>query len=435
MTRAVAAGLLLLLAVACTTPDPPRIEAGAPEDTACGEPQGPPRERTPATIDVVEQAYFCILANYWRAPAMDSRDLLVAGFAALTRALPGASTDLPALTGDRRADWAAFEAAYRKVTDRADLAEVTLDAMVAALDDNHAHWARGAGRPPGYYDGDGYGLGFQVDDGDPLFVAEVEGGAARKAGLRPGDVIENVDDVDVLRPRFPDARPVELRLRRGERRWSVTLTPGLYPRDLATLQTVRSRLIDDEVVHVRMRGFSPDSANRVFRAITRLRAGRDVRGIVLDLRGNGGGSPIEATRLVSAFVHGKVTSYLCTAGGRCETGHTDDTVELVGLPLVVLVDRGCASACEHFSSAVKDHAAGLLVGVRTAGVISGPGQPFLLRDNTVLTFPTRRHLGPNREIVDRIGVAPHHFVPATPGDAAAGRDAALAKALTLLDRR
>nr|WP_062334683.1 S41 family peptidase [Herbidospora sakaeratensis] len=435
MTRAVAAGLLLLLAVACTTPEPPRAQAGAPENTACGPPQGPPRERTPATIDVVEQAYFCILAKYWRAPAMDHRDLLVAGFAALTGALPEAPLELPALTGDRRGDWAAFEAAYRKITDRADLAEVTLDAMVAALDDNHARWVRDAGRPPGYYDGDGYGLGFQVSDGDPLFVSEVEGGAARRAGLRPGDVIENVDDPEVLRPRYPDAAPVELRLRRGDRRWSVTLTPGLYPRDLATLQTVRSRLIDDEVIYVRMRGFSPDAANRAFRAITRLRAGRDVRGIVLDLRGNGGGSPVEATRLVSAFTHGKVTSYLCTVDDRCEPGQTDDTVELVGLPLVVLVDRGCASACEHFSSAVKDHSAGLLVGTRTAGVISGPGHPFLLRDNTVLSFPTRRHLGPKREIVDRIGVSPHHFVPPTPEDAAAGRDAALATALTLLDRR
>ncbi|TKK87148.1 peptidase [Herbidospora galbida] len=435
MTRAVAAGLLLLLAVSCTTPEPPRAQAGSPESTTCAPPKGPPREEAPTTIDVVEQAYFCILDEYWRAPAMDPRDLLVAGFTALTRALPGAPLSLPPLTGDPRGDWAAFEATYRKITDREDLAEVTLEAMVAALDDNHARWMHDVERPPGYYDGDGYGLGFQVTGDDPLFVSAVEGGAARKAGLRPGDVIENVDDPGLLRPRYPDGQPVELRLRRGDRRWSVTLTPGLYPRDLATLQVVQSRLIDDEVVYVRVRGFSPDAANRAFRAIDRLRAGRSVRGVVLDVRGNGGGSPVEATRLVSAFVHGKVTSHLCTVDDQCEPGQTDDTVGLVGLPLVVLVDGGCASACEHFSSAVKAHAAGLLVGTRTAGLISGPGEPFLLRDNTVLSFPTRRHLGPNREIVDRIGVAPHHFVPPTPDDAAAGRDAALAKALTLLDTR
>jgi carboxyl-terminal processing protease len=105
---------------------------------------------------------------------------------------------------------------------------------------------------------------------------------------------------------------------------------------------------------------------------------------------------------------------------------------LLHLPLMVLTDRGCASACEHFGSAVKDLRIGRLVGTRTAGVISGPAQSYLLTNNTFLSFPARHHLGPNREVIDRIGVPPDHYVPLTPKDAAAGRDPALAKALTLL---
>ncbi|RVX46218.1 platelet-activating factor acetylhydrolase isoform II [Nonomuraea polychroma] len=127
--------------------------------------------------------------------------------------------------------------------------------------------------------------------------------------------------------------------------------------------------------------------------------------VVLDLRGNGGGRVTEATRLVSAFAHGKVTAYLCTVDGKCETLRTDDTVELIDLPLTVLIDRSCASACEHVSSAIKDLRLGQLVGTRTAGVISGPSQSYLLSNNTTLGFPTRHHLGPNREVIDRIGVA------------------------------
>ncbi|MEU8379337.1 S41 family peptidase, partial [Streptosporangium sp. NPDC048865] len=102
------------------------------------------------------------------------------------------------------------------------------------------------------------------------------------------------------------------------------------------------------------------------------------------------------------------------------------------LPLAVLTDRGCASACEHFGSAVKDLRLGHLVGTRTAGAISGPAQAYLLADNTLLSLPARYHLGPNREVIDRVGVPPDHHVPLTPKDAAAGRDPALAKALTLL---
>ncbi|WP_440103006.1 S41 family peptidase [Streptosporangium sp. H16] len=466
--RTAAAGLALLLAAACTAPAPPRAQAGTAGPTVCARPQGPPGVETATTVDVIEQAYFCILGNYYSGATLDARALLTAGFVALTqelnrngREVPEAT--MPALTGDRKADWNAFETTYRKITDqvpdlRDALAAVTLEAIVAALDDNHARWTHGVERHPDHYDGDGYGLGFEANiDGaqadanpgtavGPLFVTTVQGGAARAAGLRPGDIIESINGsapfidaratpaIAALYPRYPQARPVQLRLLRQStgRRWTVTLKPGLFQRDLAGLQVVRSQLLDDDVAYVRMTGFAPDSANRVLKAVSRLRTGRTLSGVVLDVRGNGGGSPVEAIRLLSAFTHGKVTAHQCAVDGTCETMRTDDTVELLGLPLVVLTDRGCASACEHFSSAVKDLRLGRLVGTRTAGLISGPAQPYLLADNTLLSFPARHHLGPDREVIDRIGVPPDHHVPLTPADAAAGRDPALAKALALL---
>ncbi|MEV4399005.1 S41 family peptidase [Nonomuraea sp. NPDC049607] len=467
--RTATAGLALLLAAACTAPAPPRSQTNTAAGTVCAAPQAPPGAETATTIDVIEQAYFCILGNYYSGATLDARSLLSAGFIALTQELNRNGRDLPeatmpALTGDRKADWAAFEAVYRRITDqvpdlRDKLAVATLEAIVAGLGDNHAHWAHDlGGRHPDSYDGDGYGLGLQANvngpqvEGNPgvalapLFVTEVQGGAAQAAGLRPGDIIESINGsapfierkatpaIEALNPQYPQARPVRLRLLRQStgRRWSVTLKPGLYQRDLTTLQVVQSKLLDDNIAYVRLRGFAPDSATRVFKAISRLRTGRTLTGVVLDLRGNGGGSPREAIRLVSAFAHGKVTAYQCTVEGRCETSWTDDTVELLNLPLMVLTDRSCASACEHFSSAVKDLGIGRLVGTRTAGVISGPAQSYLLGNNTTLGFPARHHLGPNREVIDRIGVPPDHHVPLTPRDAAAGRDPALAKALTLL---
>ncbi|MFF3444997.1 S41 family peptidase [Streptosporangium sp. NPDC002721] len=470
VTRVTATGLALLLAAACTAPTPPRIQANTAGATVCARPQGPPAAETATTIDVIEQAYFCILGTYYSGATLDARSLLLAGFAALTqelgrdgREVPEAT--MPALTGDRKADWTAFETAFRKVTDqvpdlREQLAVVTLEAIVASLDDNHARWAHSVKRPPDHYDGDGYGLGLtanvtgaQADANPgtalpPLFVTTVQGGAAQAAGLRAGDVIEAVNGsapfidgkatpaIAALYPRYPEARPVELRLSRQStgRRWSVTLKPGLFQRDLTALQVVRSKLLDDDVAYVRMTGFAADSANRVFKAVTRLRAGRTLSGVVLDLRGNGGGSPVEATRLLSAFGHRRVTAYQCAVDGTCETMRTDDTVELLRLPLVVLVDRGCASACEHFSSAVKDLRLGQLAGTRTAGLVSGPAGSYLLSNNTLLSFPDKHHFGPNREVIDKIGVPPDHHVPLTPEDAAAGRDPALAKALALLHK-
>ncbi|KAB8181175.1 S41 family peptidase [Microbispora catharanthi] len=468
--RVAAAGLALLLAAACTAPTPPRGETSTAAGTVCAPPKGTPGKETATTIDVIEQAYFCILGNYDSGAELDARSLLTAGFAALTQELNRNGRDLPeatmpTLNGDRKADWAAFETVYRKITGqvpdlRDKLAVVTLEAVVAALDDDHASWTHDVEQPPDYYDGDGYGLGLEANvdasqtDGNldaavpPLFVATVQGGTAQAAGLRPGDIIESINGsapfidgkatpaITALYPRYPETHPVELRLLRHStgRRWSVTLQPGLYQRDLTTLQVVRSKLLNDDIAYVRVTSFLPDSADRILRAISRLRKDRTLSGVVLNLRGNSSGSTTEATRLLSAFVHGEVTAYHCTAGNTCQSLRTDDTVELLGLPLAVLTDRGCASACEHFASAVKDLRIGRLVGTRTAGMISGPAQPYLLANNTILSLPARHHLGPNREVIDRIGVPPDHHVPLTPKDAAAGRDPALAKALTLLHK-
>ncbi|WP_433512661.1 S41 family peptidase [Nonomuraea sp. CA-143628] len=466
--RIAAAGLALLLATACTAPAPPRGASGTTAGTVCAPPQGPPEVETPTTIDVIEQAYFCVLGNYYSGATLDARALLTAGFTALTqeldrdgRDLPGAA--MPVLTGDRKTDWAAFKTAYQKITDqvpdlRDRLAVVTLEAIVAALGDDQAGWTHDVKQSPDYYDGDGYGLGLAANvdasqtDGNlgvavpPLFITTVLGGAARAAGLRPGDIIESINGsapfidgratpaIAALYPRYPEARPVRLRLLRQStgRRWSMTLKPGLYQRDPTDLRVVRSKLLNDDIAYVRVTEFVPDSADRVLRAISSLRKGRTLSGVVLDLRGNSDGSPVEATRLLSAFVHGKVTAYHCTVAGTCAASRTDDTVQLLNLPLMVLTDRGCASACEHFSSAVKDLRLGRLVGTRTAGVISGPAQAYRLRDNTLLSLPATHHLGPNREVIDRIGVPPDHYVPLRPEDAAAGRDPAMAKALTLL---
>jgi carboxyl-terminal processing protease len=448
-------------AVAAAVPAPP-----------CAVPTGPPVPVTPTTVDTIGQAYRCLLDHYLSGPSLDDRVLLAGAFAGLVQELARRRLDrpdatAPALTGDRDRDWSAFRAAYLRVTDRlpADprvrqaVAAATLTGLIASLHDDHAGWIHPV-LPPGYQPGQAYGLGFSTSPltlvaatapavaRPPLFVAAVQGGPAAARGLRPGDVIAAVDGappfVDgtpspgafaLLSQQYPRAEPVRLTVRRPAtgRTWTVQLTPALFTPTPAATTPVTARIVTGDVADVRLAAFAPGAADQVAAAVSdlRRRAGR-LRGIVLDLRGNAGGAPSEVARLVGGFAHGRTWSYDCDTAGSCTPNRSDDTMPLLHLPLVALIDGSCASACDAFSAAVKDLHLGTLVGTRTAGIVSGPATGYLLEDNSLLRIPSRHQEGAAGEIVDGIGVPPDRLIPLTAGDVSTGRDPDLAAALTLL---
>ncbi|MET0132616.1 MAG: S41 family peptidase [Kibdelosporangium sp.] len=417
-----------------------------------------PPPLTPTTVTTIGQAYFCVFANYFSGPVLDSRGMLVPAFAALTqelqrRGLDQAGATLPALNGDKDADWAAFSRVYEQVSARLPdaatkqtVAEVTLKALVASLNDNHARWQRptpGAGIPVGVRFSGTRGSGIDPAATAPVFVTEVApGSGADNAGIKPGDEILAVNDVPtviaglisepVLRwlVESPEGKPMKITVRRPVTNETSTKTVTPVPFQGPQRQ-VESKLLPGDVAYVKLPGFGNGLADRVLQAIADLRKDRTLRGVVLDLRGNGGGSPQEVSRLLGGWTHSKATSYFCDVHDKCTPNVADDTVPLVNLPLAVLTDRNCASACDSFSSTVKDLKLGALVGTRTAGAVSGPGAPYLLDDGTVIGLPRLHEIGANKEVVDTVGVAPDHLAPITSGDLSAGRDPGVAKALTL----
>jgi carboxyl-terminal processing protease len=429
----------------------------------------PPTPVAPTTLTVIEQAYYCVFAHYFTGPALDDRVLLAGAFAGFTQELDRLGLDqadaaMPALTGDRGRDWDAFAAVYRKVTgqlparpaQRQALAAATLTGMIASLDDNHAQWIYQP-QPPGYVPGDSYGLGITTSPADevavtapheaqpPLFVAAVTPGSpAAGRGVRPGDVIVSVDGappfaggvvsegvMSLLFAPYPQAGQVSVRLQRPAtgRTWTLTLTPALY---LAPTPLVSAKLLDGDIAYVRLPAFFPGAADQVLRAIANLAPGARLHGLILDLRGNRGGAPSEVGTLLGAFIHGAAWSYDCDSHNRCTANDTDGSTPLLHLPLVVLTDRSCVSACDAFSGAVKDHRLGILVGTRTAGIASGPATGYLLGDGSVLALPARHELGADHELINGVGVAPDYFVPLTAYDLSTGRDPDIAKALALL---
>ncbi|GAA1295702.1 S41 family peptidase [Saccharothrix xinjiangensis] len=448
-----------LVGAADGTADP--VPAGAGRPPACVKPTPvpgqPPPTPTPPTATTVGQAYHCIFDNYYSGPVLDSRTLLVPAFAAMTQELQRRGLDrpdatLPALTGRRDADWAAFGGVYRRIANalpddgaRAALATAAIRAMVDELDDNHARWLSGFTPNP-------YGFDLSVTSGpgdvdpvatEPAHVTGVAAGSpAAVAGLAPGDEVLEVDGVPLfvngvltrgaLSPTGTAPGSVlRLTVRRPATGGTstLTLTAAPYqprPRD------VESRLVDGDVAYVSLPNFAPELADRALAAIADLRARADLRGVVLDLRGNGGGSPDAVRKLLGALAHGRTTSYWCDVRDRCTPNRTDDSVDLLDLPFVALTDRRCASACDSFAGTVKDLRLGTLVGTRTAGAVSGPGLPHLLDNGSILALPKHHEVAANGEIVNTIGVAPDHHAPTTAADLSAGRDPGLDRAVSLL---
>ncbi|MEU4747006.1 S41 family peptidase, partial [Actinosynnema sp. NPDC023658] len=348
-------------------------------------------------------------------------------------------------------DWAAFGKVYRRIADslpddaRAAVASSAIKALVGALDDNHARWLDRAVRNL-------YGLELSVSVGpgdiDPVATEPAHlnriaaSGPADVGGLRLGDEVLAINGVPVFvngvlnravlswltdgqagsTAQFTVRRPAT-----GET-FTATLTAAQFP---AQRPDVQSRLVDGNIAYVTLPGFAPELADRVLAAVAALRAQASLRGVVLDLRGNGGGSPEAVAKLLGALAHGRTTSYWCDVKDRCTPNRTDDSVELLNLPFVALTDRRCASACDSFSSTVKDLKLGTLVGTRTAGAVSGPGQAYLLDNGTVLALPKMHEIGANKEVVNTVGVAPDHYAPTTAADLSAGRDPALDKAVSL----
>jgi carboxyl-terminal processing protease len=369
---------------------------------------------------------------------------------------------MPALTGNRDRDWDAFAAVYQKVTSqlpasaaqRQELAAATMTGMTASLRDNHAQWSYPA-PPPGDVPGD---LGIMTSPAPyvadiapqealpPLFITAVAPASpAASSGLRPGDIIVSAGGappfaggiisegvMNLLSGPYPQPGRVTVQLHRPAtgRTWTVTLTAAAYP---SPPTPVSAKLLDGDIAYVQLGGFFPGAADQVLQAVTAgLAPSAKLRGVILDLRGNGGGSPAEVSQLLGGFTHGKAYIYLCDVHGSCAATYTGTSVPLLHLPLVVLTDRNCASACDAFSGAVKDLRLGTLVGTRTGGILSGPAAPYLLDDASLLILPAMHAFGADHEIIDGIGVAPDYYIPLTAQDLSTGHDPGIAKALTLL---
>jgi carboxyl-terminal processing protease len=214
------------------------------------------------------------------------------------------------------------------------------------------------------------------------------------------------------------------------REFTVELAEG--PRR-AEAPNLTSRRLESGFGYIKFRSWTPPVQDEFGRALQTL---RDAPGMVIDLRGNGGGEARVVGEITGNFFERETYSGgLRTRTGPFQKSYVRPAPRPYGGPVVVLVDEESASASETFAAFVQEVGRARVVGRRTAGATLGRNGFREVKGGGRLLFSTRSYVTPAGREVEGEGVTPDVEVPLTLADLRAGRDAALAAAESLLRGR
>lgn len=308
------------------------------------------------------------------------------------------------------------ERGYVVETDPKKLIEAALDGMLSSLDP-HSNYLNAADlerlneRSSGAYSG--VGLEITSENGLIRVITPMDGGPALRAGVEAGDVITAINGQSAAGLTVAEVSE-QLRGAAGESVVVTLLRDGQEPRDVTIVRevirtfSVTSRM-EGEFGYIRISTFNTNTGRELAEAIQTLRAADPgLRGIVLDLRNNGGGLLDAAIAVSDAFLErGEIVSqrgrrandirrYNATAGDL--TG---------GLPVAVLINYGSASASEIVAGALRDHERATLVGLTSFGKGSVQSVlPLRAGQDGALSLTTARYFTPSGQSIQRIGIAP-----------------------------
>lgn len=315
--------------------------------------------------------------------------------------------------------------------------------MMQALGDEHSSYMD----PQDYedanasLDGSYEGIGAYVDTTTPFLtvISPIPGSPAEHAGLKPGDQVVAIDGEDMsdttaeaarLKVLGPAGTTVHLTiLRKGEE--------DLIEVDIVRAQIViassSGKMLENDIAYVQVTTFGSNTTPELLTALNDVMA-QNPKGIILDLRNNGGGFLSTSVEVTSQFLAEGVVLYEEYGDG---TRTTYDVIPGglatdVNIPMVVLINEGTASASEIVSGALQDHGRAKLVGVVSYGKGSVQNWIPLTGDNGAVRITIAKWLTPNEKTIHKIGLTPDYEVEMTDEDRTAELDPQLDKAVEVL---
>ena len=247
-------------------------------------------------------------------------------------------------------------------------------------------------------------------DNTILVVGIMKAAPALDAGMQAGDVIEKVNDIAYTGDQLDDA----IKILKGEEGTNVKVTvlrdgkeiDLTITRKKITVEHVASQMLENNIAYIQVDSFDSGVAKAFEQQITELKNG-GAKGIIIDLRSNGGGIVDEATGIADLFLK-KNETILITKGkeDKEEVTISKNDPIIQDIPVVVLVNEGTASASEILSGALKDkYPSTTIVGKRTYG--KGVIQTlYNLSDGSGLKVTTEEYYTPNHNKINKEGIKP-----------------------------
>jgi len=259
---------------------------------------------------------------------------------------------------------------------------------------------------------EGVGMEVGIRDGQLTIISPLEGTPAQKAGLKPQDIIIEIDSKPTQNLSLEEC----INFIRGEKGTSVTLAISrelIFEKENFTLirqvihiPSVELTILDESIAHLQISHFHQNLSHDFNVVARQILNDSSVRGIILDVRNNPGGY-LEITKQIAEWFLYREDVIVIERLGENQKRFikANGNENFVSYPLVVLINRGSASGSEILASALRDNRRIKLIGEQSFGK-GTVQQPINIQDNSLLKITTAEWRTPNDESIDGVGLIP-----------------------------
>jgi len=258
------------------------------------------------------------------------------------------------------------------------------------------------------------GLGIEVgmESGVVKVISPIDNTPASKAGLKAGDYIVKINNtqvqgkslmeaVDLMRGPIGSSIEITVRRRGVKKALIFNIT-----REIIQVQSVRSKLIDNNIGYIRLTSFNENSSKQIKKQIKNLKQKKDLKGYILDLRNNPGGLLSQAIKISDFFLdNGEIVSTKSRKISENRKWFAKNGDIIDGKTLIVLINYGSASASEIVAGALKDHKRAIILGENSYG--KGSVQSIIpLKNRGAIRLTIAKYYLPSGQSISKVGVTP-----------------------------